>query len=238
MPPFIEFLIKHPDAVRRFVKSHIDAFLDEVAADQLSEVWQHAAENFALAYAAACLAIRAGILDYDKDEVMRAITKCFFAAFKASSEEVDTVAKAKDILRRHLASGHVYRGPTKRAFPASAEGFLVQNEQRATFTIRVPAFRKWFQEEPGALKEILRWLDTNKFLVPRQPHAGAAKEGPHDWAIKQVTWLDGRSERSIVFFDPFVDEKGAKSATASDFSSGSKARPSGRDGERQLTGRV
>jgi hypothetical protein len=85
------------------------------------------------------------------------------------------------------------------------EGFVTKRQGRTTYVFRTKDFRAWFNDgDPLAFGRALAWLERLGCLRARRARATAAHR-PADWASRTVIWPDGRTVRSIEFFDPFQD---------------------------------
>jgi hypothetical protein len=68
------------DKHRAFIESKVNEFVDAVNGNQLSDVKHHAAQNFGIIYAGACLAINKNILLWDPKCLLESLQTCFLDA--------------------------------------------------------------------------------------------------------------------------------------------------------------
>jgi hypothetical protein len=177
LPPFVKFLMSDLPAAKRRIDAYVAEFMDSVETGRLSRALEHAAENCAFMYAGGCMAIDAEALPYRKEEVLRAIRSCFRDLLQPRSEDErdDPLSAAKRLLRRRLGSDVIYRHERPNgAFRAGAyDGYVTREGQRSKYVIRAASLREWFKTEPGAIRNILKWLE-DKHCLPATDDAATS----------------------------------------------------------------
>jgi hypothetical protein len=175
---------------------------------KMSGAVQHAAGNCSLIYAGGCIAVDAGVLDYDKRDLRRAIEQCFRDAFQTAEEARDPLLRAKRVLRRNLEGDRVFQMRSSRSGfdAASFDGYAAKAGEKKKYVIRAKSMREWLKNEPGAFRGIIEWLARRGCLQPRQSRSARPEQPPTDWAERSLAWADRRSTvtRSLIFNDPFA----------------------------------
>jgi hypothetical protein len=208
LPPVIRFVMKDPARAKRLVASYMKEFMDGLDVRKMSGAVQHAAGNCSLIYAGGCIAVDAGVLDYDKRDLRRAIEQCFREALHTAVEERDPLLRAKRVLRQRLNSDRVFQMRSSRSsFVArSFDGYAAKDGEKMRYVIRARSMREWFKNEPGAFRGIIEWLARRGCLQPRQSRSARAEQQPTDWAERNLAWPDKRKTvtRSVIFDYPFA----------------------------------
>jgi putative DNA primase/helicase len=208
LKPFVEFLMKDWERAERLVTIYMQKFMDGLDTESMSGAIEHAAENFSLILAGGVLAIDAGLLPYEKGDLLRAVTRCFLSAISVTAEERDPLASGKAILVKRLKGDRIFRRSSSNgSFDAGQfDGYVVRDGERLKYVIRASSFREWFKTELGAHKEIIWWLEQKRCLLARQSRSTEIAGRPTDWAERTFAWPGKQSTptRSIVFYTPFV----------------------------------
>ena len=209
LTPYVEFLMQDRQRAERRAKAYMAEFMEGLDTTRMSGAMEHAAENLSLIYAGGCMAIDAGILPYQKSDVLRAVERCFRRGVQTAAEESDPLLRAKRLLRRHLEGNRIFemKSPNDSFDAPRFDGYVAKDRGRCRHVIRAASLRDWFKTEPGAAKGIVDWLQERGCLLarqPRRPTKGADRRT--DWAERAVVWPDRQSTsvRSIVFYDPFA----------------------------------
>jgi hypothetical protein len=198
MKPYIRYLMKDIDRAARRAQCYMTEFVETLDTATMSEATNHAADNASLIYAGGCLAKDAGVLDYDKSDLLRAIRRCFLDAIQAN----DPLAKGKLILKRRLKD--IVQQRFGEVVDADQhDGYIVREAGRRKYVIHAAAFRAWFDAEPATLSVVLEWLARRRYLMPRRSRTQRVGARPAGWAERVVDWPSGRPTRSIVFDEPF-----------------------------------
>ena len=176
-------------------------FMEGLDTTRMSGAMEHAAENLSLIYAGGCMAIDAGILPYQKSDVLRAVERCFRDALQTAAEESDPLLRAKRLLCRHLESNRIFemKSPNDRFDASRFDGYVAKDGGRWRYVIRAASLRDWFKTEPGAARGIVAWLQEKGCLLARQPRPTKGADRPTDWAERTLVWPDRQptSVRSI-----------------------------------------
>jgi hypothetical protein len=139
--------------------------------------WEHRfAKRFALAYAAAKLAIKYGIVPWDNKMVAHAIKACYLAARAAVPDTDKLRADGFVRLRSQLSgtatildlvrSGHKVQWTAEQA--QAAEAFRYPGPGAAHFLIRPETFVSWFASSLQA-NLVLDELDRLSYLIKATP---------------------------------------------------------------------
>jgi len=208
LPAVIRFMMKNQVRAKHLVKLYMKEFMDGLDTVNMSGAVQHAAGNCALIYAGGCIAIDAGVLDYDKHDLRRAIDQCFRDAFQTAAEDRDPLLRAKRILRRSLEGDRIFHMRSARSsFDAvSFDGYVADDGEKKKYVIRARSMREWFKKEPCGHRGIVEWLKQRGCLQPRQSRSSSTERPPADWAERNLAWPDKRATttRSVIFDDPFA----------------------------------
>lgn len=79
------------EKLKRNITKSIEFFLNKHNVDRTSGIQVRIAKRFALAYVSGCLAIKYGILPFEKRDVMQGISKCYLDALKVPCSPEPTV---------------------------------------------------------------------------------------------------------------------------------------------------
>jgi len=208
LPPVIRFLMKDPAKAKHFVGAYMNEFMDGLEVGKMSGAIQHAAANCSLIYAGGCIAVDAGVLDYDKRALLRAIDRCFRDALQTAEEARDPLLRAKRVLHRRLEGDRIFHMRSSRSsFDAcSFDGYVAKDVGKLKYVVRAKSLREWLKNEPGAFRGIIEWLARRGCLQPRQSRSSSSERRPTDWAERNLAWPDKRAiiTRSVIFDDPFA----------------------------------
>jgi Domain of unknown function (DUF927) len=205
MTPYVEFLMQDVKRAERHVKGYMAEFMEGLDTTRMSGAMEHAAENLSLIYAGGCVAIDAGVLPYQKSDVLRAVERCFRDALQTAAEESDPLLRAKRLLRRCLESNRIFevKSPNDSFDARRFDGYVANCDGRWRYVIRAASLRDWLKTELGAARGIVEWLEERRRLLARQPRSLEKADRPTDWAERIFVWPDKSSVRSMVFYDPF-----------------------------------
>jgi hypothetical protein len=159
------------------------------------------AQNFALLYAAGCLAIEAGILRWRRQQLLHILQRQLVAVGSHMRSFRITPRTIRRILRRRVRSPAVVQRTRGTSFgPANHAGFWRWEGIDMVFCIHTTAFRRWFGDT-AYCRAALRWLHQSKLLVLRNRHALPSTKSS-EWAERTPRWPDGSVQRSFVFKAP------------------------------------
>ncbi len=190
---FVAKLAANYGKIEQAVRSRMDKFM--VMADVPDHGWERRfAKRFALAFAAADMAIRVDILPWSKEQAFEAINICYKAARMrvpdADSILADGLARLKERLgRKDGLLFYKSASPPLSAEAAAADGFMRKTvEDGPHYLIKRDRFQAWFAS--GLQSElVLRHLDENGVLF---------KDGDHS-RTRQVS-LTGIAQRGRYYF--------------------------------------
>ena len=165
-------------------------FMREIDTTGISGAAEHAAENCSLVCAGGCMAIDAGLLPYRKEEVLRAITRCFRDTLEAARNDDDPLLRTKRLLRSWLRSDRVVELKTSNdRFDANRyQGYATGVGQRRRYVVRAASMRMWLSRQPCGFRDAVLWLERQRLLQPRQSRT--AGDRPADWMERNVNWPD------------------------------------------------
>ena len=202
--PYIEFLIEKSEGLRDEVQAYMDEFLAWAEGHRLEGALEHAARNMALVFAGGRLGIDAGLLPWEPDGLLKAISSCFERALAHINHHESAPQRAQEILRAKLGQSDIVRRKDTSCFSEKDhQGFYEKTKNgRRSYTIYFQAFRDWFDRDNAAFRAALRWLEEKGFLHPKATDKAMPKNAL-DRIQQTCKWPNGKSVRSIVFDDPF-----------------------------------
>ena len=92
---FIRSLPGSWDKHRSFIEGKVNEFVGAVNGNQLSDVKHHAAQNFGIIYAGACMAINKNILPWDPKYLLESLQTCFLDAMGCVTIPDDPILAAE-----------------------------------------------------------------------------------------------------------------------------------------------
>jgi hypothetical protein len=120
MRAYIRFLIARRATLKRAIQKPSEAFVALTADQGVPTRHRMITNNFALLYAAGCLAIKAGILPWKRQHLRQALQRQLIAAIAHLRSYHITPGMIRRILRRRLRSSMVVHPPRNRASGPSA----------------------------------------------------------------------------------------------------------------------
>ena len=192
---YVAFLAQHRATLKGDIEEAMKEFLGSLKGAERSGALQHAARNFAVLYAGAVMAKRAGLLRWNLAATRKALRTCFqdgqgeIARVEGAEERARTAIMKR--LKGLPSADHV-------ADMNAVDGWYKDTKRGRLFAVRTTCFREWLagsEEERAAL----RWLHSAGLLQPKE---GAKPDWPNvAWA---VTWpkIGKASARCYQFIDP------------------------------------
>jgi hypothetical protein len=181
---YIEKLIFHGrEKIRKVVFKWIETFALHVGTATDGDIARDVARNFGLIYAAGVLGIKLKILPWTVEELLDAISKCYFATRELLPHDGVTLRSGiqalKALLRRLTPSERLGEGDY-----ANIDGYSLVGPTFKCYRIRREAFNEAF----GSLHErdlVLRWLIQKGRItlgIPKTAPAGSPiPKLQHDW---------------------------------------------------------
>jgi hypothetical protein len=187
-----------------FLKERVDEFVIAVNGNALTDVKQHAAKNFGVIYAGACLAIEKDVLPWDPKDLSASLRECFMDAMHGIRTSDDVLVGGQTKLREALQNGPLW--PSVSAWPNStnAIGFLKQEGGRKRYVAGTKEFRQLFEDEDQA-RAVLGWLHAEELLKISLGENESLEAGI--WKGTTPRWPNGGAHRSYEFFDPFEADR-------------------------------
>jgi hypothetical protein len=178
---FVERFVTDPVRWTKFVRRRMVGFRRKASVSELG--WEHRfAERFALAYAAASLAIEAGILPWTRRQALGAIVGCYHDARAAIPDTAALLTDALARIRETLASDEKLvdlRGASHKRVPAEqlrrAHGFIKENRDAGIFyALKRAAFERLVRPLPPEL--VLRQLKRDGHLLTTRGRRSSWKQ--------------------------------------------------------------
>ena len=170
-------------------------FLSSLKGAELSGAQQHAARNFAVLYAGAVMATKAGLLPWNLAATSKALRTCFMDGLQEISRIEDAEIRARNAILRQIER---LRPLTDTTDPKAVDGWFTESKRGKLYAVRTPRFEEWFvdsEEERAAL----RWLHQTQLLKPKD---GAKPDFPNtEWAVT-FPKVEGKGHRCYQFWDP------------------------------------
>ena len=149
------------------------------------------------------ITVDAGLFSYDKKRLAAAIWRCTRNSIPTLRDMPDSLSQVDRSLRRAIRAARLHRSGRDGRFEFDRyEGFVRDIQGQTTYVVPAKDFRARFDRDPLLFQSALMWLDRRGCLRARRARRAAAIR-PADWAERAVIWPDGRTVRSIEFFDPF-----------------------------------
>jgi hypothetical protein len=193
---YISSLIAMGPRLDSVVRREVEYFIHKVGDGQDTDLSRDIAKRFALLYAGGILAIRAGVVGWEKKELFASIKKCYLKARALLPDDGELLRSGLDILKQKLATlpsiqtrnaSHVYKRRCE-----SLDGFKKAGNGNAHI-IKRNVFDGLFvsRHQQGLIET---WLLDNGKLT-----RALAKGANSNIAIpkEQHIWPDGERRRSI-----------------------------------------
>jgi putative DNA primase/helicase len=199
--PYLEYLIDTGAVgLKHRVVTLTKEFLDHVRASGLDGVQQQIAKNFALIYAGGALGIEAGVLPWERPQLLASITLSLADALTLQTT-ADPLKQGLDILRKALRERIVDRTSSSNFGRAMHAGYRDRSGGSISIVVHTPAFGSWFTNK-AERNAVLGWLAT-KGLLKRSSAGAGAPLTPKDLHGVGRRWPDGTYVKSFEFADPF-----------------------------------
>jgi hypothetical protein len=176
-----------------------------VNGNQLSDVKHHAAQNFGIIYAGACLAINKNILPWDPKYLLESLQTCFLDAMGCVTIPDDPILAAEAKLvagqaRLREALQDSGKWPTDSKCTDNDIGFVKREGDRKRYVADTHSFRKLFDDEKQA-RMVVKWLHGKGLL--KVSHGAKESLDAAIWHGTSPKWPNGEPYRSYEFFSPF-----------------------------------
>ena len=188
---YIERLIFHGrEKVRKVALKWIETFVLHVGTGTDGDIARDVARNFGLIYAAGVLGIKLRILPWTAEELLDAISKCYFAARELLPDDGVALRRGIAALRVGLLKLPVKDRVTNHS---STDGFCEPGPNSTRYVIKCDSFNSLFDGVHDR-DLTLDWLIRHRWItlaMPKDPSANskAKPKNQHDWP-------DGRRRRS------------------------------------------
>ena len=210
---YIERLIFHGrEKVQKVVLKWMETFVLHVGTGTDGDIARDVARNFGLIYAAGVLGIKLRILPWTAQELLDAISKCYFAARECLPDDGVAlrrgIAAVNALLRRLPASDRL-----AEADYADVDGYWVVAPSSKRYRIKCEAFNAAFASAHDC-ELVLDWLIRKGFITLAMPKAALAGSKPRP--KKQHDWPDDERRRSYEIRVPRksrTDETGKNGET-------------------------
>jgi Domain of unknown function (DUF927) len=198
---YIKTLITCP-SVEKYTRAKIAYFVNEVCDQFDGDVARDVAAKFGLIYAGGRLGIRRGLLPWDKDELLEAITKCYFGARDLLPD--DGVARREGIVAlrirlRELLEISKSKPKNIQADFEKIDGYRQRQRSFIRYIIKREVFNAVFASSTQKTL-VIDWLIENQRITLTVPiaSAGAVELKPKG----QFIWPDGVRRRSYEILWP------------------------------------
>lgn len=193
--PYITSLIRERATLKREVRSAMRRFMDSLEGAVGSGAMQHAAQNFAILYAGAVMAQKAGLLPWNLARTRADLKTCFIDG----RQEISRVEGAEDrALKTILSRIGSLKALTDETAPKAVDGWFTKTPRGRLYAVRTPSFENWFlgpEEERAAI----RWLHKQQLLTLKD---GAKPDFANKgWAVT-FPKVEGKGQRCFQFLDP------------------------------------
>jgi hypothetical protein len=194
---YIEGLIARSSSMEKYVQTRISRFVKKNCDELDGDVARDVAEKLGLVYAGGRFAIRCGLLPWDKDELLDAISKCYRGAVALLPDEGVTlrhgIASLRDQLRELPALSNDFKQKKMSVNFSEVDGYRQRQGKDRIYVIKREVFNSVF----ASTKEktlVTEWLIKNQriTLALVDGSIGAAELKPK----VQFTWPDGLRRRS------------------------------------------
>ncbi len=192
---YVAFLAQHRATLKADIEEAMEEFLRSLRGAGRSGALQHTARNFAVLYAGAVMAKRAGLLRWNLAATRKALRTCFLDGIGEIARVEGAEERAKAAIVKRLKD---LPSADRVADVYAVDGWYKDTKRGRIFAVRTTCFRDWLagsEEERAAL----RWLHSSGLLQPKE---GAKPDWPNvSWA---VTWgkIRKASARCYQFADP------------------------------------
>jgi hypothetical protein len=200
---YIESLIADYSSVDEYVEARIGHFVKKVCDDFDGDVARDVAEKFGLIYAGGRLAIRCGLLPWDRGVLLDAIAKCYKGALELLPDEGVTLRHGIAALRTQLGKLPALNSGSKQKNMKlnfkELDGYRQRQESVRRYLIKREVFNSVF----ASTKEktlVMEWLVQKQriTLAVADGTPGAAELMPKG----QFIWRDGVRRRSYEILWP------------------------------------
>jgi hypothetical protein len=199
--PVILTIIQLGDRAEEYVRQCIKEFVAALDKRPMDGALRHAAENFGCIFAGGCLAIKAVLVPWTRQELLSSIVDCF-ESFLVVVRRPDAVREeAKAILCRKVGG---LKLPLKKegknlAFKPTT-GFYRKVKGSKRYVINSKTFARWFPDKTHEMAALL-WLDRTGRLV-KKATAVSPSSKKKDWAVTFAKWSSTQGMRAIEFDEP------------------------------------
>jgi len=202
---FIRSLPGSWDKHRSFIEGKVNEFVGAVNGNQLSDVKHHAAQNFGIIYAGACMAINKNILPWDPKYLLESLQTCFLDAMGCVTIPDDPILAAEAKLvagqaRLREALQDSGKWPTDSKCTDNDIGFVKREGDRKRYVADTHSFRKLFDDEKQA-RIVVKWLHGKGLL--KVSHGAKESLDAAIWHGTSPKWPNGEPYRSYEFYSPF-----------------------------------
>lgn len=193
---YAEFPVKNRDHLHHWTETAMKSFTETLSGLKLSGALQHASRNFALLFAGATLAYKAGLTpSWKHDATLNDLRRCFLDGLSVIREMQTIEMRVRKTLLKRLPE----IAPSERLVEANtAQGWFDEEGGQRVYKIRTPAFNGWFASLTG-VRAAIQWLLQSQLLIVKD----GAKPDPLnlEWA-GTFPKLKEQGHRCYQFRDP------------------------------------
>lgn len=209
---YIKFLIAMGSELAPFVQCEVDFFLKHVCDEYDGDLARDVARKFGLLYAGGMLARRCKLLNWDKKELLDAITKCFGNARDLLPDDGVLLRAGIKALKTKLAAlpslSQLATGKASKDQFARLEGYKTRGLWPKYYLIKRDAFNAIFASRTQrnlAVNWLIKMGGITLALQKTSPGA------PANVPKAQFPWPDGERRRSYeIIWSPKMNEKASE----------------------------
>jgi Domain of unknown function (DUF927) len=197
--PYLVHLMEAGASLPDSITAYMQAFANKLNLQSSDEALVHAARNFSLIYAGACLAIDARLLPWRRQETLDAIVACFEAGMGELKVWEAVRRRASKLLISSLKAARLKNRRHSDFDPSTDPGFYEKVHGSPVITLRAATMRRWFPDDEQ-YRAALEWLDeTGRLIKANAEPRPAGLSG--EWAVTSPRWSEGKKVKSIRFYN-------------------------------------
>jgi Domain of unknown function (DUF927) len=200
---YLEKIIAADFNVSKTAREHIVTFVAHVARGEDDVVARDVAAKFGLVYAGGMLGIRLGVVPWQQDELLDAISKCYLGARDLLPDEGVALRQGLGLLRGGLQKLLRLKSLPKEQRAShdweSEDGYWRRKAAKDIHVIKREAFNSLFATT-AQRDLVLKWLIENNRITTALAKTGAAANSPAP--KEQFIWPDDERRRSYEITVP------------------------------------
>jgi hypothetical protein len=199
---YMKFLVSNHSKLCKMANRFEDDFRAAVTQTDRKLARSPLLGGFARLYAGGAMAIAAGVVPWQPEQLRSAMIACLEVAHRHAVRNVVSLTGLRQQLRQHVRHAELVVSDSRAAFgPDDKAGFARVERGERVYTIHAKTFRNWFADRAQRVA-VLRWLHEAGHLRMGESRCRPSSSST-EWAERVVRWPGGRAHRSYVFRDPF-----------------------------------